>query len=151
LIWLRTKGNKPGDVLQGVIADPVLVDSQPVVPNDTRALLTLKEIQKPKHDFADVTLQLTGLIFKSGKLQVNVGPVKARLQFLSDVNVLTRGVVGIIGGAMGAAGGRVYLRIGPDRLHPELRVPTPLRIVERPHETMVDRQSGRSIHDIQVR
>jgi hypothetical protein len=104
LIETISESSKPGDVLQGVTADPVLVDSQPVVPNDTRALLTLKEIQRPKHDFADVTLQLTGLIFKSGKVQVNAGPVKARLQFLSDVSVLTRSVVGIIGGAMGAAG-----------------------------------------------
>ena len=103
LIEPISENSETGDVLQGVTADPVLVDSQPLIPRGTRALLSLRDIKHRKADAAEVTLQLTELVSQSGKVPALSEPLNTNLKSLSDLNILARGLAAIIGGAVGAA------------------------------------------------
>jgi hypothetical protein len=96
--------SKAGDTLQGIVADPVFVNSQVVIPVNTRALVELIRIQRRKDDAADVTIELEELISKDRAVPVHSGSVTKPLKVISDVDLLARTVAGMIGGAVGAAG-----------------------------------------------
>lgn len=84
-------------------ADPVLVNSRPVIPAGTRALVKVTGIRKMKKNVSEVTLQLTELISKPGNVSLHSARVTTMLKRLSDVDILARGISLIIGGAVGAA------------------------------------------------
>ena len=95
---------KAGDIIQGFVANPVLVNSQIVIPVNTRALTKVIEIQPRKGGVADVSIELNGLIFKDRNIRIPGNTVTKAMKPLSDIDVLARGFFGILDGAIGAAG-----------------------------------------------
>lgn len=104
LVQNISEDSKAGDLLQGVVADPVLVNSQIVIPVNTRALTKVIEIQGVKSGVAKVSIELNELIFRDRHVPVPSSTVTKGLKLMSDVDVLARGFFGILDGAIGAAG-----------------------------------------------
>jgi hypothetical protein len=104
LTGVISEDSKAGDTLQGVTAEPVLVNSQIAIPVNTRAVVELIRIQSRKDDVADVIVELKELIARDHKVPVHSGSVKTSLNLTSDVDLLARSLAGIVGSAVGAAG-----------------------------------------------
>jgi hypothetical protein len=99
-----SEDSKPGDILQAVVIEPVLVSSRIAIPVNTRALTRVDGIQAVKDGMARVTIELSELLGRNRKVPVGSAPITKQLKPLSDVDVLARGVFGVIDGALGAAG-----------------------------------------------
>jgi hypothetical protein len=96
---------KPGDMLQGVTLDPVLIDGRMVIPANTRAAMHVGDIQKRRGGLAEATVQLRELSFTDRTVAVHTAPVVATLERISDIDLMSRAAGGLLGGAIGAAGG----------------------------------------------
>jgi hypothetical protein len=104
LVQSISEDNKAGDILQGVVADPVQVNSQIVIPVHTRALIRVVGIQGQKGDVANVSFELNELISRNRKVPVPSSTVTKVLKRMSDVDVIARGFFGMLDVAIGAAG-----------------------------------------------
>jgi hypothetical protein len=102
-----------GDILPGVIADPVQVNSRVVVPANARASVAVVQIERQRSDAADVTLQLKELLVRDGNVAMKTESITQILTPTSEVDDLVRGVAAIIGSAIGAAG-NVSIRGNPN-------------------------------------
>jgi len=103
LIQSISEDSKAGDTLQGIVADPVLVNSQIMIPVNTRALTKVIGIQRRKDGMADVSIELNELISRDRNVPVPSSTVTKGLKPMSDVDVLARGFFGMLDGALGAA------------------------------------------------
>ena len=100
-----SQGSKPGDALQGVVADGIVMNSQVFIPANARASIKVTNIHDHRgSDLADVTLELNELSSPNAHLQMHALPIKTTLKRLSDMDVLAEGIAGMVGGALGAAG-----------------------------------------------
>ena len=100
-----SQGSKPGDALQGVVADGIVMNSQVFIPANARASIKVTNIHDHRgSDLADVTLELNELSSPNAHLQMHALPIKTTLKRLSDMDVLAKGIAGMVGGALGAAG-----------------------------------------------
>ena len=100
-----TESSKAGDSLEALAAEPVLVDTDIAIPADARAVVRIVSLQKIKGRSTEARLQLEKFISKNGEIPVRSIPVDARMKRISDLDLAARAVEGIIGGALGAAGG----------------------------------------------
>jgi hypothetical protein len=104
LVGIISEDSKAGDTLQGVVADSIFLSSRIAIPVSTRALVKLVRIQPRKDEVADVSVELKELISRDGKVPVHSGSVTTSLKVTSDVDLIARGIAGLIGSAVGAAG-----------------------------------------------
>lgn len=105
LIGDITSASKPGDMLQAIVASPVLSGMQTLIPSDTMAQVRLVSLQKRHDGKADVTLRLESLSSKNGTLSFLSKDTTVQFDRTSDLDVMQRAASGIIGGAIGAAVG----------------------------------------------
>jgi hypothetical protein len=108
-IWVRlvqgvTAGTRIGENIQALTAEPTFQHKQMLIPADTRALVEVLGLHKEKPEAASVTMQLNELIFKDRDVFVRSAPITAKLDRLTDLDLLSRAAGGLIGGAVGAAG-----------------------------------------------
>jgi hypothetical protein len=107
-----TAGTKVGDNLQA-LTEATFEAGQMRIPKDSRALVEVLEVHKEKPEVANVTMMLNELIFKDRKVPVRSAPITAKLDRLTDLDLIARAAGGLIGGAVGAAGSAA-LRTNPD-------------------------------------
>ena len=105
LVSELTEATHAGDSLEALTAEPVLVDTQVAIPADTRAVVRILSLRKIKGRSTQATLQFEQLISKNGEIPVRSGPIEAAMKRTSDVGLAARAVEGMLGGAIGAAGG----------------------------------------------
>jgi len=125
--------SKAGDVLHGLVADGVVINSEVLIPANARALVRVTGIHNHPHgEFADVTLELKELSSTDAHLPMRTAPVKTTLKRMSDMDVLARGIAGMVGGALGAADSAslgqnpgVGAAMGADGLTSEAETPQP--------------------------
>jgi hypothetical protein len=125
--------SKAGEVLHGLVADGVVINSEVLIPANARALVRVADIHNhPYGNFADITLELKELSAMEAHLPMRTAPVKTTLKRMSDVDVLARGIAGMVGGALGAADSAsrgenpgVGAAMGADGLTSEAEVPQP--------------------------
>jgi hypothetical protein len=92
-----------GEDLQGVTAEACFSGTQLLIPENTRALVQVQDIHTGHPEAATVTVQLTEFLFKDRDVPVRTAPITARLDRLSDLDLMSRAAGGLIGGAVGAA------------------------------------------------
>ena len=98
-----TAGTKIGENLQA-LTEATFEAQNMLIPQDTRALVEVLHIHKEKPEIANVTMQLHELIFKDRDMPVHSAPITAKLDRLTDLDLMSRAAGGLIGGAVGAAG-----------------------------------------------
>jgi hypothetical protein len=99
-----TAGTRIGENLQALTAEATLQDGRIVIPEDTRALVEVLDLHKEKPEAESVTMQLNELIFKDRDVRVRTAPISAKIDRLTDLDLVSRAAGGLIGGAVGAAG-----------------------------------------------
>jgi head-tail adaptor len=108
-----TAGSRIGENLQALTVEPTFQDRQMLIPEDTRAVVEVLDLHKEKPEAASVTMQLNELIFKDRDVRVRSAPITAKLDRLTDLDLVSRAAGGLIGGAVGAAGSAA-VRTNPD-------------------------------------
>jgi len=98
-----TVGTRTGENLQA-LTEATLEGQNMLIPRDTRALVEVLDIHKEKPELANVTMRLHQLIFKDHDVPVRCAPITAKLDRLTDLDLVSRAAGGLIGGAVGAAG-----------------------------------------------
>jgi hypothetical protein len=100
-----SRATKPGDMIQGVTLESVFINGQLAIPANTRASMHIGNIEKLPDDLAQTTVQLQELTFKDQTVAVHTEPVVATLERISDLDLMSQAAGGLLGGAIGAAGG----------------------------------------------
>jgi hypothetical protein len=98
-----TAGTRVGDNLQA-LTEATFESGRMRIPKDTRALVEVLYVHKEKPEVANVTMMLNELIFKDRDVPVRSAPITAKLDRLTDLDLVSRAAGGLIGGAVGAAG-----------------------------------------------
>lgn len=100
-----SRATKPGDMIQGVTLEPVLVDGRMAIPAKTRASIHVGNIEGLQDGLAQASVQLQELTFTEQTIAVHTAPFVAALERISDLDLMSRAAGGMLGGAIGAAGG----------------------------------------------
>jgi len=103
LLQAISSETRAGDDLQGVTAEACFSGTQLLIPENTRALVQVQDIHKGNPEGANVTMQLSEFLFRYRDVPVRTAPITARLDRLSDLDLMSRAAGGLIGGAVGAA------------------------------------------------
>ena len=98
-----SEGSRAGETLQGLTTEPILVGTELAIPADTRVVAAITAIHDLNDEVAEVTLQLQELIFRDRNIPVHAGPVTTKMKPMSDFDLLSRAMGGMLGGAVGAA------------------------------------------------
>jgi hypothetical protein len=102
-----SEGSKPGEQLQALTTDPIVLGSELAIPADTRVTVTIVRMRDGRgddDDIADVTLQPKEIIFRDRSVPIHATPITIKMKRMSDVGLLARSMGGMLGGAVGAAG-----------------------------------------------
>ncbi len=98
-----SEGSKPGEMLQGLTANPVRAGTELAIPPDTRVRVRMTGIQDRGEDVANVTLELQGFLTSDRNVPVHSNAVTTQMKRLSDLALFARALGGMLGGAIGAA------------------------------------------------
>ncbi|HEY2380771.1 MAG TPA: hypothetical protein VGK48_06260 [Terriglobia bacterium] len=101
------ESSKPGDTMQAMSADPVYAGRQLAIPENTRVGVHIDSLQRRNRDSEDLTLRVTQLIFSGRTVPVESSPVVATMRPMSSLDLMVRSAGGMLGAAVGAAGGAV--------------------------------------------
>lgn len=101
------ESSKPGDTMQAVSAEPVYAGMHLAIPQNTRVGVHVDSIKKRDSDAEDVTVHLTKLFFSGRTVPIDSKPFVARMRPMSSLDVMVRSAGGMLGAAVGAAGGAV--------------------------------------------
>lgn len=101
------ESSKPGETMQALSAEPVFSGTQLAIPESTRVSVHIDGIARLNRDSEDLTIRATQLLFSGKTVPIDSKPLIATMQPMSSLDLMVRSAGGMLGAAVGAAGGAV--------------------------------------------